>query len=97
MILAKAPSGRELAPQATEGERVAVKFNLISKSRRLLPSRYACHLPPGGRLSLVRICAQFQLCGEKKVKYSAIAECEIIHFVNCEILLPLLRNDFVAM
>ena len=36
-IIAKAPSGRELAPQATEGERVAVKFHQISKSRRLLP------------------------------------------------------------
>ena len=29
--------------------------------------------------------------GKKKVKYSAIAECEIIHLVNCEILL-LRRN-----
>ena len=26
------------------------KVNLNSKSRGLLPSRYACHLPPGGRL-----------------------------------------------
>ena len=28
-------------------------------------------------------------CGRFLVKYSAHAECEIIHFVNCEILLPL--------
>ena len=36
----------------------------------------------------VRICPRFCFCGESmKVKYSAYAECEIIHFVNCEILL----------
>ena len=33
----------------------------------------------------------FGVVGKKKVKYSAIAECEVIHFVNCEILL-LCRN-----
>ena len=33
----------------------------------------------------------FGVVEKKKVKYSAIAECEIIHFVNCEILL-LRRN-----
>ena len=33
----------------------------------------------------VWICLQFCLCREKRVKYSATAECEIIHFVNCEI------------
>ena len=30
-----------------------MRYNEVStnlKSRRLLPSRYACHLPPGGRL-----------------------------------------------
>ena len=37
-------------------------------------------LPCGGsNLSVVL------LCREKRVKYSAPAECEIIHFVNCEI------------
>ena len=54
----KAPSGRELPTKSGEGERVTVKFNQISKSRRLLPSRFACHLPLGGRLSPVRICLQ---------------------------------------
>jgi len=40
----------------------------------------------------VRICPRICFCGESmKVKYSAYAECEIIHFVNCEILL-LRRN-----
>ena len=33
----KAPSGRELAPQATEGECVAVKRILLHRLRRLLP------------------------------------------------------------
>ena len=30
-------------------------------SRRLLPSRFACHLPPGGRLSPVWICLQTEM------------------------------------
>ena len=33
----------------------------------------------------VWICLQFWLCREKRVKHSTAAECEIIHFVNCEI------------
>ena len=33
----KAPSGRELAPKATEGERVTIKLIKTPKSRRLLP------------------------------------------------------------
>ena len=33
----------------------------------------------------VRICPWVWWYGEKRVKYSACAECEIIHFVNCEI------------
>jgi hypothetical protein len=35
--VAKAPSGRELAPKATEGERVTIKLIKTPKSRRLLP------------------------------------------------------------
>ena len=34
------------------------KVYLSSKSRRLLPSRYACHLPPGGRLFVSSIITQ---------------------------------------
>ena len=37
--LRKAPSRRELAPKATEGERVTIKLIKTPKSRRLLPSR----------------------------------------------------------
>ena len=42
----KAPSERELdfAKQKTEGECVNSKFDQDLKCRRLLPSRFACHL-----------------------------------------------------
>ena len=43
---------------AVEGERVTIKLIKTPKSRRLLPSRFACHLPPGGRLSPVRTCRE---------------------------------------
>ena len=63
--LRKAPSGRELAPKATEGERVTIKLIKTQKSRRLLPpptreppklisfvsgNPAAVPLPLGGRL-----------------------------------------------
>ena len=46
----KAPSGRELPTESGEGECVTIKHIKTSKLRGLLPSRFACHLPPGGRL-----------------------------------------------
>ena len=46
----KAPSGRELPTESGEGERVTIFFIKTHKLRRLLPSRFACHLPLGGRL-----------------------------------------------
>ena len=62
----KAPSGRELdfAKQKTEGECVNIKSEQNFKRRRLLPSRYACHLPPGGRLTKIRF-----LCKIPKPKF----------------------------
>ena len=60
----KAPSERELASQTTEG--ACGQYNLPQRIDRfehdgLPPSRFACHLPPGGRLNLTR--APFcQLC-----------------------------------
>ena len=48
----KAPSGRELDSEADWGRVRNKKVTTILKSRRLLPSRYACHLPLGGRLSV---------------------------------------------
>ena len=44
--MTKAPSGRELSPKVTEGERVTMRFDLISMSRRLLPSASP---PPSSR------------------------------------------------
>ncbi len=46
----EAPSGRELSPQATEGERVYGKFSKSVTFRRLLPSRLrrATSLSEGG-------------------------------------------------
>ena len=52
MNMKKAPSGRELPTELGEGERVTTNFIKAYKLRRLLSSRFACHLPPGGRLFL---------------------------------------------
>ena len=45
----KAPSGRELSPQATEGERVTIKFAL-AESHAGFFHHFVVPLPPGGRL-----------------------------------------------
>ena len=50
MNLKKAPSGRELAPQATEGEGVAMENVQIQSHAGSFRHAIACHLPPGGRL-----------------------------------------------
>ena len=45
----KAPSGRELSPQATEGERVTIKSAQIASHAGSF-HHFVVPLPPGGRL-----------------------------------------------
>ena len=51
-IVLEAPSGRELPTESGEGESDGlILSDQILLLRKLLPSRFACHLPLGGRLS----------------------------------------------
>ena len=65
MNVKKAPSGRELPTKSGEGERVTIIFIKTFKLRRLLPSRFACHLPLGGRLFFLPLSPAEEL---KKMK-----------------------------
>ena len=70
-VIRKAPSESELSAKLTDGERAKLKITLNPKLSKLLPSRFTCHLPLGGRLlyhinSSINYNLSLHLCAEKR-------------------------------
>ena len=82
-----APSGRELAPKATEGERVTIKLIKTPKSRRLLPplSRSPSLSEGGfGKLPPTEKHHQRKILGGVRVFFAKVAEATELFFALCE-------------